>query len=166
MSEASPTSGEPFDLQKLQQLFELMEKHDLSEVNLKNGPEHIRLRRGSSTVTVAAPAPVYAPAPAAPAPSAAPAAPAAASGAAPASEAGLIQIKSPTVGTFYTSPTPEDPVFVSVGATVGPQTIVCIIEAMKVFNQIPAEVTGTIAAVLVKNGDPVEYGQPLFSVRP
>ncbi|ODA34695.1 acetyl-CoA carboxylase biotin carboxyl carrier protein [Planctopirus hydrillae] len=167
MSEASPASGEPFDLQKLQQLFELMEKHDLSEVNLKNGPEHIRLRRGSSTVTVAAPAPTYLPAPAAPVASApAAAAPAASAPAAPAAEAGLIDIKSPTVGTFYTSPTPEDPAFVNVGSTVGPQTVVCIIEAMKVFNQIPAEVSGTIAAVLVKNGDPVEYGQPLFRVRP
>lgn len=163
MSEASPVSGEAFDLERLQQLFELMEKHGLTEVNMKNGPEHIRLRRGSSVVTVAA-APVAAPVAIAAPVAAAPVA--AAAPAAPAAEAGLIEIKSPTVGTFYTSPTPEDPTFVSVGSKVGPQTIVCLIEAMKVFNQIPAEVSGTIVAVLVNNGDAVEFGQPLFKVRP
>ena len=77
-----------------------------------------------------------------------------------------ITIDSPTVGTFYASPTPEDPVFVQVGTSVTPDKIVCIVEAMKVFNQIPAEVSGKIVEVLVKNGDPVEFGQPLFRVDP
>jgi acetyl-CoA carboxylase biotin carboxyl carrier protein len=78
---------------------------------------------------------------------------------------GTITINSPTVGTYYSSPTPDDPPFVSVGSRVQPETIVCIVEAMKVFNQIPAELSGTIVAVLAKNGESVEFGQPLFRVR-
>ena len=77
-----------------------------------------------------------------------------------------VVIKSPTVGTFYSSPSPDDPPFVTVGSKVQPDTTVCIVEAMKVFNPIPAEVTGTITAVLVSNGDSVEYDQPLFRVDP
>lgn len=75
-------------------------------------------------------------------------------------------IKSPAVGTFYVAPSPEDPPFVSIGSRVSPDSVVCTIEAMKVFNPIPAEVSGTITAVLVKNGDSVEFGQPLFRVKP
>ena len=86
------------------------------------------------------------------------------SGAANAEENDLQVIKSPMVGTFYTAANPESPPFVKVGDHVGPESIVCIIEAMKVFNEIPAEVSGQIAAVLVENGAPVEYGQPLFKV--
>jgi len=95
----------------------------------------------------------------APAPVASPAAPAA-----PAA-AELPAIKSPTVGTFYSSAAPGEAPFVQVGSKVTTDTVICIIEAMKVFNQITSDVTGTIAEVLVKNGDPVEYGQPLFRVR-
>ncbi len=84
----------------------------------------------------------------------------------PAKNDGTVTINSPTVGTFYSSPTPDDPSFVSVGSAVLPETVVCIVEAMKVFNQIPAEVSGTVVDVLVKNGDSVEFGQPLFRVRP
>jgi acetyl-CoA carboxylase biotin carboxyl carrier protein len=79
---------------------------------------------------------------------------------------GSLTINSPTVGTFYSSPTPDDPPFVNIGSAVTPETVVCIVEAMKVFNQIPAEVSGTIIEVLVKNGDSVEFGQPLYRVRP
>ena len=79
---------------------------------------------------------------------------------------GTITINSPTVGTFYSSPTPDDHPFVSIGSTVFPETVVCIVEAMKVFNQIPAEVSGTVVEILVKNGDSVEFGQPFFRVRP
>jgi acetyl-CoA carboxylase biotin carboxyl carrier protein len=85
---------------------------------------------------------------------------------APAEASGLIDIKSPTVGTFYASPSPGEPAFVTVGSSVTPETIVCLLEAMKVFNQIPAEVSGTIAAILVKNGDAIEFGQALFRVKP
>ena len=100
------------------------------------------------------------------APAQAPAAPAAEAAEAPAADAGTIEIVSPTVGTFYSSPQPGDPPFVKVGDTVRADTVVCIVEAMKVFNQIPAEVSGTISKVLVNDGDPVEFGQALFLVKP
>lgn len=159
----------PFDLDKLKQLVEMMESHGLTEVHLRRGDEQWRLRRGPREVVHAVPQqyspPQFAaPAPVASAPAPAAAAPAATS--APAPEAGLIDIKSPTVGTFYAAPSPGEPPFVSVGSVVTPETIVCLIEAMKVFNQIPAEVSGTITAILVKSGDAIEFGQPLFRVKP
>ncbi len=82
------------------------------------------------------------------------------------SDVGLLTITSPMVGTFYSSPQPGAPLFVKVGSGIRPDTIVCLIEAMKVFNEIPAEVTGTIEKVLVANEQPIEFGQPLFRVRP
>jgi acetyl-CoA carboxylase biotin carboxyl carrier protein len=102
-----------------------------------------------------------APAVAAAAPAAAPASPAAA----PAAEK-LPAIESPMVGTFYASPGPDKAPFISVGAKVGPDTTVCLIEAMKIFNEIKAETSGTVEEVLVKSGQPVEFGQPLFRIRP
>ena len=101
------------------------------------------------------------------APAAAPGPPApesVAPGAAEAGSKGIVPIKSPMVGTFYSAPDPESPPFVKVGDHVGPETTVCIVEAMKVFNQIPAEVAGRVIAVLAENGAPVEFGQPLFKV--
>ena len=158
MTEAASSGNTPFDLDRLQQLVEMMEKHGLSEVNLRRGDEQWRLRRGAREVVQAAPPPM---------PIAQPAAHAApASAAAPAEPSGLIDIKSPTVGTFYASPSPGEPAFVTVGSIVTSETIVCLLEAMKVFNQIPAEVSGTITAILVKSGDAIEFGQALFRVRP
>jgi len=158
MAKNEVPKGEPFDLEKLQTLFEMMEKHGLTEVNLKHGEEAWKLRRGpqeTMSMVPAAPMPYPVPPPvAAPAPAAAP------PEAAPAVSGPVI--KSPTVGTFYASPTPDDPPFVSVGSNVSADTIVCIVEAMKVFNQIPAELNGTIAEMLVKDGEAVEFGQPLF----
>ena len=89
-----------------------------------------------------------------------------AAAAAPAAVDNHLVIKSPMVGTFYTSPNPDAPAFVKVGDHVGAETVVCVIEAMKVFNEIPGEVVGKIVACLVQNGSPVEYGQPLFKVDP
>jgi acetyl-CoA carboxylase biotin carboxyl carrier protein len=161
MSDAPPASGAPFDLERLQQLIELMEKHGLSEVSLRRGPEQWRLKRGvTAPVMTALPAmaPMPIPQPVAqPTPASTPAA---------AKDDGLSVIKAPTVGTFYSAQTPEDPPFVKVGDKITPTTTVCLIEAMKVFNPIPSEVAGTIAEVLVKNGDAVEFGQALFKVRP
>ncbi len=159
MSEADSTGNTPFDLDRLQQLVEMMEKHGLSEVNLRRGDEQWRLRRGAREVVHAAPQQMQF---AAPTPSAAPVAPSVA----PVEASGLIDIKSPTVGTFYAAPSPGEPAFVTVGSVVTPETIVCLLEAMKVFNQIPSEVSGTITAILVKSGDAIEFGQPLFRVRP
>jgi acetyl-CoA carboxylase biotin carboxyl carrier protein len=155
------TADDPFDLEKLRQVGELMEKHGLTEISVRKGNEHWRLRRGGADGRAVHP--MMPPPPPSPPPP-----PEKTRVPPPNTEAGepLLEIKSPTVGTFYASPTPTDPPFVKVGAKVTPTTIVCLIEAMKVFNQIPADVSGTIAEVLVKNNEPVEFGQPLFKVRP
>ncbi|QDT54442.1 Acetyl-CoA biotin carboxyl carrier [Caulifigura coniformis] len=156
-------SGGPFDLDNLQKLVELMDKFDLNEVKLQKGSDRVILRRGLGgemiPVQMAAPAVHAAPAPAA---ASAPAAPAAA---APASEENLPAIKSPTVGTFYSAAQPGEPPFVKAGDRVKSESVVCIIEAMKVFNQIPAKMSGTIVKCLVKDGDPVDFGQPLFLIK-
>ena len=143
----------------------MMEKHGATEVNLESGEERWKVRRGPKEVQTVAMAAAPAPVAAAP-PAVAAAAPAPAAAAAPAEPAAKpgVTINSPTVGTFYSAPTPEDPEFVKVGDQVSADTIVCIVEAMKVFNQIPAELSGKIVEVLVKNGDPVEFGQPLYRV--
>jgi len=153
-------------------LVRLMSRHDLSEIDLIEGDQRIRLRRGprsaspgQSTVTPAAPA--TSGTPIATEPALAPSgdsAPAASAPVAPA-RAGAT-IKSPTPGTFYTGPNPEAPPFVTVGSRVTPTTVVCIIEAMKIFNEIQAECSGVITRVLVQNQQPVEYDQPLFEVEP
>ena len=158
----NPTNS--FDLDQLKKLLQMMEKHGATEVNLESGSERWKVRRGPKEVQTVAMATAPAPVAAAPAVAATPA-PAAAA-AAPEESAAKpgVTINSPTVGTFYSAPTPEDPEFVKIGDQVSPDTIVCIVEAMKVFNQIPAELSGRIAEVLVKNGDPVEFGQPLYRV--
>ncbi len=162
MAKNEVPKGEPFDLEKLQTLFEMMEKHGLTEVNLKKGEETWKLRRGPQEMISMVPAAAM--------PHQIPQQPIAAAPpvpqsqeATPAVESGPV-IKSPTVGTFYASPTPDDPAFISVGSKVNAETIVCIVEAMKVFNQIPAEMNGTITEILVKDGEAVEFGQPLFRV--
>lgn len=157
-SNSSSESGTVFDVEQLKQLVELMESHDLSEVNLREGDRKIQLRRGAAVVTSA-------PAPAPAAPVASPAAPSAPSTSTPpADPEHLVTINSPMVGTFYSRPNPNAEPFVKVGDMVEPETTVCIIEAMKVFNEIPAEVRGKIVAVLVKDEEPVEFGTPLFKV--
>ena len=161
MSQDASGGGEPFDLGKLKELVELMELHDLTEVSLRRGDEQWRLRRGGRDFVQMVSAPAASMAPAQSQESVA----AAAESTAKALPPGTVEITSPTVGTFYAAPTPDDPTFVSIGSKIQPDTIVCIVEAMKVFNQIPAEVDGTIVEILVKNGDPVEFGQALFRVR-
>lgn len=153
--------GDVFDVRKVRRLVELMNEHDLAEIDLRQADQRIRLRRGGDPVITAMPA--AAPAPAAPAP-AAPAGGQAPAAAAPAPEPAGKTIKSPIVGTFYASPSPDAAPFVKVGDQVGPDTTVCIVEAMKVFNEVPAEISGKIVSVLVESGDAVEFGQPLFKV--
>ncbi len=156
---------ESFDLDKLQQLVEMMEKHDLREVRLKRGNERWLLRRGPQEVVQFAPAaaPPAQPA-AAPAPqTAAPSAPPAQSGGPP---AGTVEITSPMVGTFYRSPSPGEKAFVKEGDRIERDSVVCLIEAMKFFNQIKAEKAGTITQILVNDGDAVDFGQPLFRIKP
>jgi acetyl-CoA carboxylase biotin carboxyl carrier protein len=154
-----PSSQDVFDVRKIRRLVELMKEHDLGEIDIRQGETRIQLRRGSAPVFSGVPMPMAA-VPAA----VAPAAPAAREASGSAAQAGGTVIKSPMVGTFYIAADPDSPPYVKVGDHVGPETTVCIIEAMKVFNQIPAEISGRIVAVLVENGQAVEYGQPLFKV--
>ncbi|MBD3674274.1 MAG: acetyl-CoA carboxylase biotin carboxyl carrier protein [Planctomycetaceae bacterium] len=161
----SSSGNQSFDLDKLKELIEMMEDHGVTEVNLRHGDEQWRLRRGPAEVVQMVP---QAPAPQAPAaaPTPPPAAPAGGGeSAAPAAPEGPV-IKAPTVGTFYSSPSPDDPPFVKNGSKVSPDTTVCLIEAMKVFNPIEAEVSGTITEILVQDGEAVEFGQPLFRYQP
>ncbi len=152
------------DIDRLRQLVDLMVEHDLTEVDVSDEDQSITIKRGMGGAFQISPQPqAFAPQ-AAPAPaSQAPAAPA--SGAAAADD-GLVAIESPMVGTFYSAPDPDSPEFVSTGASISPDSVVCLVEAMKVFNEIKAEMAGTVERVCVKNGDAVEFGQPLFMVRP
>lgn len=150
-------------LEELQALVQLMVDNDLTELELRDGEESVCLKRGGPAVVAAAAAPTTAVQSGAPSPGVEAPAPA------PPAEAeddGLVAIESPMVGTFYASPDPDSPPFVQVGSSVTPETVVCLVEAMKVFNEVKAETTGVIERVLVKNGEAVEFGQPLFLVRP
>jgi acetyl-CoA carboxylase biotin carboxyl carrier protein len=163
MGNSGSNPGDVFDVKKVRKFIELMNEHDLTEIDLRQGEQRLRLRRGPEMVTVSA----QPPASSAVATTLLPAGGGAATGtAAPADDSKAIVIKSPMIGTFYASPNPESPTFVKVGDRVGPDTTVCIVEAMKVFNEIPAEVSGRIVAVLAQSGDPVEFNQPLFRVEP
>lgn len=165
MADAKPptkTPG-PFDVATVRELVELMDKFDLGEVDLNDGDQRIRLRK--NRLVAAAPglvAPAAAPAPTAPAPAAG--SPQAAAPAAPGKK--LTEIKSELVGTFYAKPAPDKDDYVKVGSRVSPDTVVCKVEAMKIFNDITAKCTGTIAEVCVKNGEFVEFDQVLFRVDP
>jgi acetyl-CoA carboxylase biotin carboxyl carrier protein len=159
MSNPGPNSGDIFDVKKVRRLVELMKEHDLAEIDLRQGDQRVRLRRGGEPVITTGGVPMaYA------SPGQARGAAEGKSTASASSASDLAVIKSPMVGTFYVASSPDTPPFVKVGDHVGPESIVCIIEAMKVFNEIPAEISGQVAAVLVENGAPVEFGQPLFKV--
>lgn len=144
-----------FDVEKIRELIELMQEHELNEVDLKQSDQRIRLRRGADQQIAYAQSP---PPVAAPVAAAAPVDPA------PADDPNIVYIESPTIGTFYSKSKPEAPDFVKVGDTVTPDTIVCIVEAMKMFNEIPAGVSGKIVEVLVANEAPVDNNKPLFKV--
>ncbi len=158
MASSGSNPDDVFDVRRVRRLVELMQEFELAEIDLRQAEQRIRLRKDQEPVIVPG---GYAP-PAAPQPASAPAAPqVAAAPAAPAAETGHF-ITSPMVGTFYISSSPDSPAFVKVGDQVGPETVVCIVEAMKVFNELPAECSGKITAILVENGAAVEYGQKLF----
>ena len=161
MADEKRDAPRPFDVRTVEYLLKLMAEHDLGEVDLKEGDQRIRLRKGGMT------APVYAPAPhpvasappsaaSAPAPTAPPAAPA----------KKYLEIKSPMVGSFYTRPDPKKPEYVTVGAKVTPKSVVCTIEAMKLYNEVHAECTGTVVEVCKQPGDFVEFGTVLFRIDP
>lgn len=150
------------ELKEIKKIVEMMTENDLAEFLLEEEAFTLQLKRGTAgvmTQMVSAPQMMAAPA-------AAPAAVAAPAAAAVDANAGLIEIKSPMVGTFYSSPSPESPAFVQIGQDVTADTIVCIIEAMKVMNEIQSEVKGKIKKILVDNATPVQFGQALFLVEP
>lgn len=153
-----------FDVRRVRRLVELMQEFDLAEIDLRQAEQRIRLRKdvepvfvqGGAPMQVASHAPASPPAQHAPAPQASPVN--------SADSASAQYVTSPMVGTFYTSSSPDSPPFIKIGDQVGPDTVVCIIEAMKVFNEIPAEISGKVSAILVENGAAIEFGQKLFRV--
>jgi len=159
-TKSSPTFANP-EIQQIEQLFQFMTQHNLEEFEYSRGDLHIRLRKPSSGVVLAG-------ARAAAAPEIIVSNPGGAAPAAP--EARLTEdlhlVKSPIVGTFYASPSPGAEPFVKVGAFVETGDTLCIVEAMKLMNEIESDETGEIVRIFVENGQPVEYGQPLFGIRP
>ncbi|EFW78832.1 acetyl-CoA carboxylase biotin carboxyl carrier protein [Pseudomonas savastanoi] len=149
------------DIRKVKKLIELLEESGIDELEIREGEESVRISRHSKTPAQPyyAPAPVAAPV-AAPAPAAAPAAAEAPS----APKLNGFVVKSPMVGTFYRTPAPTSPAFVEVGQTVKKGDTICIVEAMKMMNHIQAEASGVIESILVENGQPVEFDQPLFTI--
>jgi acetyl-CoA carboxylase biotin carboxyl carrier protein len=161
MSEPKESQHSVFEVDRIRRLVELMKEHDLSEVDLREARQRIRICRGPKDAPRHGPPPPPPSQPAAaPAQSAGPSAPAK-----PAADpANITLIKSPMVGTFYGRPNPKAELYVKVGDRVDTTTVVCIIEAMKVFNEIPAEVRGKVVAILCEDGEAVEFDKPLFKV--
>ena len=162
------------DLKELKEILQILEEKEITEFELEEEGMKLRIRKGPSPsspaaapavvpipIPVAAPAPAPAMAPAAAAPASAPAAPPAAD-----DEAGLTIVKSPIVGTFYRTPDPNAAPFVSVGDRIRVGQVLCIIEAMKLMNEIEAEVAGEVVRIHHESGQPVQYGEPLFTIRP
>lgn len=156
------------DLQKIKELIEIMERNGLVELEIKHGDDKIFLKRQVPQQTISAPAAMFKPeSPAVSAGADAARTPSAETSAVTQEPTeNLVEIKSPIVGTFYAKSSPDSEPYVEVGSHVEPQTVVCIIEAMKVMNEIKAETVGTVVEVLANNGQAVEYGQMLFRVKP
>ena len=152
------------DIRKVKKLIELLEESNIDEIEIKEGEESVRISRHSAQAAAAAAAPPPYAMPPAYAPPAPTPAPAPAPAAEPGPAASGHVVSSPMVGTFYRSPSPTSPSFVEVGQTVKIGDVVCIVEAMKMMNQIEADKAGTISAIQVENGEPVEFDQPLFSI--
>lgn len=156
---------------EIKELIEFLIEKDITEFELERGDVKLRVKRGAETHIVAAPVahtapilaapiaapPAHAPKAASPAPVAAPSA--------PPEEENLHYVKSPIVGTYYESPSPGSPPFIKVGDTVKEGQVLCIVEAMKLMNEIEADASGEVVKILVSNGAPVEYGMPLFAIR-
>lgn len=152
-------------LDELRQIFEMVREHDLTELELEGDGLKLRIKKGGATLAPAAPLPMAAPAPVA-APPVALAAPAAGGPAAEIEvDTELAVLKSPIVGTFYRAPEPNAPPFVQVGDTVRKGQTLCIIEAMKMMNNIDSEYDGTVVRIYVENGQPVQFGERLFAIK-
>lgn len=153
------------DIQRIKELIRIMKENDLVEIDIQHGDDRVSLKR-SQPQQMPTMGPIMAAMPASGAPILMPQGQPGGQAAVPAKGDGLLEIKSPIVGTFYEAPSPDSDPYVELGARVDSQTVVCIIEAMKVMNEIKAEVNGTIVERTVKTGQAVEYGQVLFRVRP
>jgi len=149
------------DIRKVKKLIELLEESAISEIEIKEGEESVRISRANSAPAMYVPP--AAPPPAAMAPPATPAAAPAPTAAEPPAVDGTV-INSPMVGTYYTAPSPGAPAFVKVGQSIKPGDTICIVEAMKILNQIESEVSGVVKELLVEDGQPVEFGEPLMIV--
>ncbi|HYG68579.1 MAG TPA: acetyl-CoA carboxylase biotin carboxyl carrier protein [Anaeromyxobacteraceae bacterium] len=166
-----PAGPAGFTLEDVKKLVQLVEKSDVTHIAWQRGVEKVVIRRGGAVAAPAVPAAalvvpqpaVAAPIPAAPPAAAAPPAPAAKAEAKPEKAPGVV-VNSPFVGTFYRSPSPDSPAFVDVGSKVKKGQVLCIVEAMKLMNEIEAEVDGTVAEIFVQNATPVEFGEPLFRI--
>jgi len=153
------------DVQRIKDLIKIMKENDLVEIEIKHGDDQLSLRRAQPAQMTAFSGPLIAPMPVG-GPQSPMADSQAVPGAAPKAQENLLEIKSPIVGTFYEAPSPDSDPYVEIGSHIDQQTVVCIIEAMKVMNEIRAEVSGTVLEKRVSNGQAVEYGQVLFRVRP
>lgn len=160
MNEVKGSSDTIFEVDRIRKLVELMKEHDLSEIDLRESRQRIRICRGPKE----GPRPAYGPPPPPPPQPVLTGAAAPAAKAAPTDGPNIAVIKSPMVGTFYARANPKAEPYVKVGDRVDTTTVVCIIEAMKVFNEIPAEVRGKVVAVLCDDGEAVEFDKPLFKV--
>ena len=153
------------DFKKIKKLVSLVETSDISSLSVEEDNLKVEIKReinAPAVIQQAVPSPaVHIAPPVAPTSIDAPAA----ATEEPITDANLTEIKSPMVGTFYASPNPESPVFVTPGQTISQGDIICIVEAMKLFNEIESDISGTVEKICVQNGDPVEFGQPLFLVR-
>ncbi len=161
---AGSPNQDVFDVRKIRRLIELMNEHDLAKMDLRQGDMRIQLRRGHEPV-------LSPPLPPTPTPAVSPEAapvseklPVSAPADASSEDDHVVVVPSPMIGTYYSASAPDATPYVKVGDPVGADTTICIVEAMKVFNEIQAEVAGTVVAVLVESGEPVEFGQPLFKI--
>jgi acetyl-CoA carboxylase biotin carboxyl carrier protein len=158
MVNPSNSGNDVFDIRRIKRLVELMQENDLTELDIQQPDMRIQLKRNASAISPPMVVPTPVPVPAVPVQSVSAPAPV------PADDKNIYIIKSPMVGTFYTAPNPDVAPFVKVGDTISSDTTICLIEAMKVYNEIQAECSGKIAAVLAKNGETVEFGKPLFQL--
>jgi len=166
MADSENNVDDIFELDRIRRLIDLMKEHGLTEVDLRQGDQQIRLARADETPVVGTAFPTMIPTvpqPIAPAPVATPS-PVEVESSQPAEDENIITINAPMVGTFYCRPNPNADAYVKVGDHVNEDTTVCIIEAMKVFNEIPAEVSGRVVAILVDDDEPLEFGKPLFKI--
>jgi acetyl-CoA carboxylase biotin carboxyl carrier protein len=154
------------DLKDIKAIVDLMRKNSLSEFELEKQDFKIKLKRGTTSVGVPVDDSPVLPATVLASPTVPLGLPASSTGLPPSPGTSLLEIKCPMIGTFYRAPSPEAADYVEIGTEVTPETVVCLIEAMKVMNEIKAEVKGVVTQILVENAKPVEFGQPLFTIRP